>query len=164
MSQTLLQIRGAFGQVATAKIRLQLLAISHSNSVPGSSPECDYESANGGSWINKGAAEESEDSRGTEASTANATGSSTDIGTEKTSLQCPAQLIPGPGSQGVGGDGSGDGGNEKKRTRKEPPTSESGLSLFRFACPYQVFEPWQGCLKRGRRNPRGGCNGINRLK
>lgn len=34
----------------------------------------------------------------------------------------------------------------------------------RFACPYQVYQPWRDCLRAGRRNPSGGCDGISRLK
>ncbi|KAI1351205.1 hypothetical protein F5Y01DRAFT_131004 [Xylaria sp. FL0043] len=34
----------------------------------------------------------------------------------------------------------------------------------RFACPYQAHELFRTCLKPGRHNPDGGCDGIKRLK
>jgi len=55
--------------------------------------------------------------------------------------------------------GDGQGGSRKRRRQNSP---ESGNK--RFACPYQVYEPPQDCLRRGPRNPKGGCHGVDRLK
>ncbi|KAK0710729.1 hypothetical protein B0H67DRAFT_610993 [Lasiosphaeris hirsuta] len=56
-------------------------------------------------------------------------------------------------------------GDSPKRRRlnpKAPDTSKSNLA--RFACPYQTYEPFRSCLRRTKRNPEGGCDGIIRLK
>ncbi|KAM7222512.1 hypothetical protein V8F06_002006 [Rhypophila decipiens] len=59
-----------------------------------------------------------------------------------------------------GGDGGGGSrGNSPSKRRRIPPKT-----LQRFACPYQAYEPFQDCLHRGPRNPKGGCDGIYRLK
>ncbi|RSL56394.1 hypothetical protein CEP54_008878 [Fusarium duplospermum] len=59
-------------------------------------------------------------------------------------------------------DGDGDGWRQNKRPRirlrnAKPPRG-------RFACPYQVHEPWRDCFKPSKRNPQGGCDSISRLK
>lgn len=54
--------------------------------------------------------------------------------------------------------------------RKRPRRLSASLEVVpvqnapRFACPYQAFEPLLDCLRRGPRNPKGGCEGISRLK
>lgn len=44
----------------------------------------------------------------------------------------------------------------------DPP--ENIKAVARFACPYQAYEPFLDCLQRGPKNPKGGCDGIYRLK
>ncbi|KAI1078187.1 hypothetical protein F5B20DRAFT_548377 [Whalleya microplaca] len=51
-----------------------------------------------------------------------------------------------------------------KRVRRMPPGLVEKQKLPRLACPYQAYEKFQSCLKRGRGNPQGGCAGIFRLK
>ncbi|KAK1764956.1 hypothetical protein QBC33DRAFT_517170 [Phialemonium atrogriseum] len=60
--------------------------------------------------------------------------------------------------------GSGGRGGGRKRRRQNSPDAAMKKTIQRFACPYQVYEPFQGCLGRGPRNPKGGCDGIYRLR
>ncbi|KAJ4259623.1 hypothetical protein NW762_007553 [Fusarium torreyae] len=62
----------------------------------------------------------------------------------------------------------GDDSSARRDPNKQPkmkvPEPSNKKNARRFACPYQVFEPGQGCFKPGPRNPSGGCAGIQRLK
>jgi len=61
---------------------------------------------------------------------------------------------------------AGDSGRKRRRIADERQVSRGKLKAVspRFACPYQVYEPWRTCLIQGARNPIGGCDGISRLK
>ncbi|KAF4985004.1 hypothetical protein FDECE_16904 [Fusarium decemcellulare] len=67
-------------------------------------------------------------------------------------------------SNRVGGTGSGDKNDRRKRPRQKSPEKSSQRRESRFACPYQAYEPSQHCFRPGPRNPNGGCAGIQRLK
>ncbi|KAH6850553.1 hypothetical protein B0I37DRAFT_371882 [Chaetomium sp. MPI-CAGE-AT-0009] len=57
--------------------------------------------------------------------------------------------------------------SEPSRARYQPHKSRRTSckpNLPRFACPYQAFEPGRPCLRRSRRNPKGGSDGLGRLK
>ncbi|GAB1320928.1 hypothetical protein MFIFM68171_11138 [Madurella fahalii] len=62
------------------------------------------------------------------------------------------------------GNGEGDGNSPKRRRLNPKPPDTSKSNLARFACPYQAYEPFRSCLRRTKRNPEGGCDGIIRLK
>ncbi|KAK5659550.1 hypothetical protein OQA88_752 [Cercophora sp. LCS_1] len=68
-----------------------------------------------------------------------------------------------PSTAGGGLLSPSDGGEGRRKRRRGPTNSENndrlGLRAPRFACPYQSYEKWRGCLSRV-----GGCNGISRLK
>jgi hypothetical protein len=76
------------------------------------------------------------------------------------------------GSSGASGKGkrafdSEENGQDKQgngKRRRYLGTPDTSKNLLRFACPYQVYERAQDCLRQGPRNPRGGCDGIYRLK
>ncbi|KAK3297278.1 uncharacterized protein B0H64DRAFT_391827 [Chaetomium fimeti] len=56
---------------------------------------------------------------------------------------------------------------QEQRWRKPNGKSRSTSckpNLPRFACPYQAFERGRPCLRRSRRNPKGGSDGLGRLK
>jgi len=53
---------------------------------------------------------------------------------------------------------------KRSRRRSNSPDLTMASNTPRFACPYQVYEPLLDCLRRGPRNPKGGCEGISRLK
>ncbi|KAM5375750.1 hypothetical protein ACJZ2D_005806 [Fusarium nematophilum] len=59
-------------------------------------------------------------------------------------------------------DSDDDGNRPRKKPRRKPPSAATARR--RFACPYQVFEPWRHCLKPSGKNRNGGCDGISRLK
>lgn len=63
----------------------------------------------------------------------------------------------------AGEDGEDD-RDDNKRTCRRPPESQGNASLRRLACPYQAYDRYQVCLRPGRSNTEGGCNGIGRLK
>ncbi|KAF4969728.1 hypothetical protein FSARC_3071 [Fusarium sarcochroum] len=67
-----------------------------------------------------------------------------------------------PGNSGDGDPSARRDPNERPQRRVPRPRNKKNTQ--RFACPYQVFEPWQGCFRPGPRNPSGGCAGIQRLK
>ncbi|RFU24657.1 hypothetical protein B7463_g11680, partial [Scytalidium lignicola] len=61
--------------------------------------------------------------------------------------------------------GSQDGNDKNKRRRRRTEVKAPDTEFnSRFACPYQAYDQSQDCLKRGPRNPNGGCKGISRLK
>jgi hypothetical protein len=53
---------------------------------------------------------------------------------------------------------------KRRRVGSPTPNTPRKSKLPRFACPYQAFEQGLPCLRRSRRNPEGGSNGIVRLK
>lgn len=59
-----------------------------------------------------------------------------------------------------------DGDDDDRRQIKRPRTRLRNVKPpgGRFACPYQVHEPWRDCFKPSKRNPKGGCDSISRLK
>ncbi|KAI1848166.1 hypothetical protein JX266_005879 [Neoarthrinium moseri] len=70
-------------------------------------------------------------------------------------------------SQRPGGKRSGDdedGENRNNKRRRLLPFPSDKPKLPRLACPYQAYERFQGCLRRGGANREGGCAGISRLK
>ncbi|KAI3322008.1 hypothetical protein HD806DRAFT_545260 [Xylariaceae sp. AK1471] len=65
------------------------------------------------------------------------------------------------GRRGQENEGSDD-DDDRPLIRKSKPYCKEKLA--RFACPYQAHELFRSCLKPGRHNPEGGCDGIRRLK
>ena len=63
-----------------------------------------------------------------------------------------------------GGEDGEDDRDDNKRACRRPPGSQQHVGLRRLACPYQAYERYQVCLRPGRSNTEGGCNGISRLK
>ncbi|KAI1875803.1 uncharacterized protein JN550_002089 [Neoarthrinium moseri] len=61
------------------------------------------------------------------------------------------------------GDGE-DGENRNNKRRRMLPLPCDKPKLPRLACPYQAYERFQSCLRRGGSNREGGCAGISRLK
>lgn len=75
----------------------------------------------------------------------------------------PGDLGSANGQGGANSKGEdGDGGAGRKRRRLTSP--ERTKERPRFACPYQAYERFLDCLQRGPRNPKGGCDGIYRLR
>ncbi|KAJ2996361.1 hypothetical protein NUW58_g997 [Xylaria curta] len=66
---------------------------------------------------------------------------------------------------GIGrGDQENDDSEGDEDVARLPKSKSPSKGLARFACPYQTHELFRTCLKPGRRNPDGGCDGIKRLK
>ncbi|KAI1273373.1 hypothetical protein F5Y07DRAFT_259507 [Xylaria sp. FL0933] len=57
-----------------------------------------------------------------------------------------------------------DSGGDEDMPQIPKSKSFSHKRCARFACPYQAHELFRTCLKPGRHNPDGGCDGIKRLK
>lgn len=55
-------------------------------------------------------------------------------------------------------------GPKRRRVGSPTPSTSRKPMLHRFACPYQAFEQGLPCLRRSRRNPEGGSDGLARLK
>lgn len=70
----------------------------------------------------------------------------------------------GGGSGNEGSRGSGDGDGSDNNISSILPPSKKGKGEPKFACPYQAYEQFRGCLKPARNNPGGGSRGIKRLK
>ncbi|KAI0815584.1 hypothetical protein GGR55DRAFT_675204 [Xylaria sp. FL0064] len=57
-----------------------------------------------------------------------------------------------------------DSGGDEDMPQLQKSKRFSHKRCARFACPYQAHELFRTCLKPGRHNPDGGCDGIKRLK
>lgn len=53
---------------------------------------------------------------------------------------------------------------KKNCTRKTALDSSTDGDRRRFACPYQALESWRDCFKPSPKNPKGGCESLQRLR
>lgn len=150
-------------QVGIAKIRVELLSVSRSGD------GYDSEASEPLSADEDEGLVDDDGQRGGEGSGNNPGSSGSSPGNPSSNtVQGPSG---GSGSSGNGQQdsrsnerGSGGRGGGRKRRRQNSPDAAMKKTIQRFACPYQVYEPFQGCLGRGPRNPKGGCDGISRLR
>lgn len=148
----LLPTRSCPRQVGIATIRVQLLSFSKSN--------IEHDSEDSTSVDNDGP----EESDGPQREEICDNGGSSGGGDERSGDNGQSSGPSGNPKrlQDVGDGNNGPHGNRRKRRRLNPPPSTKPVQ--RFACPYQAYEPFQPCFRQGPSNPRGGCDGIHRLK
>lgn len=151
-----------FRQIAIANVQIHIVSLSNTNTTTDAISNAGDESDSSMDDIGYDK-EEARDSDESE-SIATDAGKDTSINESKGISNTISSSKLSQGDKRGDSNQNGRRGNGQKRSRKEPPTDENGLNLARFACPYQVYETSLGCFRRGPRNPRGGCNGIARLK
>jgi len=144
--------RGA-RQMGVAKIRVELISISRDDAGCDSTDSDAPSEEEGGPMDDDGGQGGRSTNGGSSSGDGNAGGTSQD----------PKPPGPPGGDKQTRERRNGGQGDGRKRRRQNSPDSSNNNSL-RFACPYQVYEPLQDCLQRGPRNPKGGCDGMYRLR
>ena len=140
-------------QVAIATIRFELVSLSK--------PEAEYESEDSSS-VYDDAPEDNDEcliEKTPNPLESSSSGDGTSGGTRQASSASRDDFQE---SKDIGdGDDGQDDGRKKRRRLNPPDATDPGP---RFACPYQAYETSQPCFRQGPNNPKGGCDGIYRLK
>ncbi|UPK91204.1 hypothetical protein LCI18_002139 [Fusarium solani-melongenae] len=156
-------MKSVLQQVGRARLRIEILTLVSQHQEQGRNDEESPSESTSETDCGESEEYDAQESHGSPeaAPTTSATDSANHSNTSASAIR---QAIPLRGSRTREDDDDGDDGDRRQAKRIRKRVQNGKPPRGRFACPYQVHEPWRDCFKPSQRNPQGGCDSISRLK